>query len=573
MKKTVVLIVIIILFKVNLFSQIFQWTNSTLGSSIETSDALTTDEFGNVYSAGSYDGTLVFDAQTTQIEITSHDGSRDIFIQKTDGLGNLIWVKSIGGNYSEKVSALSIDSNGDLLIAGNFTDTVDFDTSENDSLLTSDSSGAAFILKLSSDGDFVWVRKLETGYTHSINHISLNQNSNLVISGNFIGTTDFDPDPVTSYILQSATWPPIPSFYSSGFILKLTSSGNFISAFHNKNLMTDSGNYIVSTIVNDTGLVYVAGAFKGTISLGPMNQEVSTDFQNRYMGFIECIAPSGELHGFKKIESDVGVVKLTDFQQDIDGNFYTLGRFSGTVDFDPYFENTHELTADSLDYFICKYDAGFNFMWVKTFILHSSALLSVNTQGHVFLSGYFDSTADFNPSIAIHNLKPVGDTDIYILKLNNTGEFDWAIRLGSEHDEKTNTLHAHGSDLYLGGNFEGAVDFNPGEEINESTSTETNTDLFVLKIGTENLTIKDEMVTTLYLSPNPTNGLVNVALPKPIDFAELVLVDYSGKLVYRETLINPINTLNLTTLSSGIYLVTLVLETGKILNSKLVLQH
>jgi len=573
MKKTIVLIVIIILFKVNSFSQIFQWANSTIGSSIETYNTLTTDELGNVYSAGSYDGTLVFDASAAQIEITSHNDSRDIFIQKTDDLGNLIWVKSIGGNYLEKVSALSIDSNGDVLIAGNFTNTIDFDTSEADSLLTSGPSGAAFILKLSSDGDFVWVRKLEIGYTNSINHISIDQNSNLLLSGNFFGTTDFDPDPTTSYVLQSATWPPIPSSSLCGFVLNLSSSGNFISAFHNKNIMTDSGNYIVSTTVNDTGMVYVAGTFKGMINLGSTGSQTSTDWENRFMSFIECITPSGELHCFKKIESDVGVVKLKDFQQDPDGNFYTLGQFSGTVDFDPYFGNTHELTADSLDYFICKYDEQLNFMWVKTFVLHSSALLAVNTQGHVFLSGNFESTVDFNPSIAVHHLTPVGETDIYILKLNNTGEFNWAIQLGAEHDERTNTIHSNGSDLYLGGYFEGVVDFNPGEAIDELTSSESNTDLFVLKINSENLSINDVQTQELNISPNPTSGLVDIKLPKTIIFAELRLIDYSGKQVYNLTLNSPFNTLDLTAISSGIYLVTLVLETGEIQNSKLVLQH
>jgi hypothetical protein len=76
-------------------------------------------------------------------------GGFDIFIQKLDANGNLIWVKSMGNTLSDVGTSITIDPNGNVYTTGYFRDTVDFDPGVGTLNLISAGNGDIFIQKLS----------------------------------------------------------------------------------------------------------------------------------------------------------------------------------------------------------------------------------------------------------------------------------------------------------------------------------------------------------------------------------------------------------------------------------------
>jgi len=105
----------------------------------------------------------------------------------------------------------------------------------------------------------------------------------------------------------------------------------------------------------------------------------------------------------------------------------------------------------------------------------------VDATGNTYLAGTFTQQADFDPGPGITNLTAVGDSDIFVCKFNSSGNFVWAIQLGSTGVDAAEyiTQDALGN-LYITGRFSGMVDFDPGAGT-ASLSAQAGTDAFVAK--------------------------------------------------------------------------------------------
>lgn len=168
-----------------------------------------------------------------------------------------------------------------------------------------------------------------------------------------------------------------------------------------------------------------------------------------------------------------------------DGSTYTAGYFGGTVDFDPGVA-VYNLTAiNSNDNFILKLDSSGNFLWAKklsTFNYENIHCVVVDASGNVYTTGFFSGTVDFDPDVGVFNLTAAGPTDIYIWKLDASGNFIWAKAMSGTGNEHGNSLafDAFGN-VYIGGSFWGTVDFDPGVGTFNLT-TAGDDDIFISKL-------------------------------------------------------------------------------------------
>ncbi|MFH0893423.1 MAG: SBBP repeat-containing protein [Bacteroidota bacterium] len=160
--------------------------------------------------------------------------------------------------------------------------------------------------------------------------------------------------------------------------------------------------------------------------------------------------------------SDVGK-KIT---TDASGNIYTIGYFQGTVDFDPNAGTSYLTSTGGKDIFVQKLDASGNFIWAKQIGGKgddNGGSIKIDTFGNIYLAGAFSDTADFDPGTGLSNLISAGGYDIFILKLNATGNFVWATRFGGEHSENITAISLDDfGNVYATGNFFHTVDFDPG---------------------------------------------------------------------------------------------------------------
>jgi hypothetical protein len=154
---------------------------------------------------------------------------------------------------------------------------------------------------------------------------------------------------------------------------------------------------------------------------------------------------------------------------DSDGNIYITGRFEGIANFNP--SGTANLTsAGSEDIFLVKYDASGNYLWAiriggpNTDIATSVA---VDALGNIYISGYFSASANFDPN-GTANLISSGIEDIFLAKYDASGNYLWAIHMGSccsGHRGYGVALDSLGN-AYITGDFHGTVNFNPNGTAN-----------------------------------------------------------------------------------------------------------
>jgi len=113
---------------------------------------------------------------------------------------------------------------------------------------------------------------------------------------------------------------------------------------------------------------------------------------------------------------------------DSSGNIYTTGVYQGTADFDPGISTTNLTSAGSSDIFITKLDSSGNFVWAKSMGGAGDDFGKgiVLDSGNVYIVGDFQGTADFDPSTGTTNLTSAGSSD------NQIGQ-QRQFRLGKEH--------------------------------------------------------------------------------------------------------------------------------------------
>ena len=108
--------------------------------------------------------------------------------------------------------------------------------------------------------------------------------------------------------------------------------------------------------------------------------------------------------------------------------------------------------------------------------------ISVDGSGNVYTTGYFGVTLDFDPGSGTVNLTPNGYRDVFIQKLDSSGNFVWAKSFGGTGFDSGNSISIDGSgNVYTTGYFEGTVDFDSGSGTLNLTSN-GNRDVFIQKL-------------------------------------------------------------------------------------------
>lgn len=220
--------------------------------------------------------------------------------------------------------------------------------------------------------------------------------------------------------------------------------------------------------VDSMGNVYISGYFYGSVDFDPDTAVQTLTSTGSNDIFIAKLNPLGELIWVKQFKGNQNDY-VFDIEIDDSNYVYTTGKFEGTVDFDPS-NNSYKLTSSGLfDAFITKMDSNGNLVWAKKFGGsgdEQGSSIAVDEYGSVYINGDFNATVDFNPGSGILNLSPSGGTDIFISKLSYNGSFIWAKKMGGSTDDYGFAIAVYDSALYTTGHYNGTVDFNPNAGVN-----------------------------------------------------------------------------------------------------------
>ncbi len=255
------------------------------------------------------------------------------------------------------------------------------------------------------------------------------------------------------------------------------------------------------------------------------------------------------------------------------GNVYTTGFFEGTADFDPGAGVFNLTSAGYRDIYISKLDASGNFVWAKAMggafdDLGSS--IAIDGSGNVYTTGYFSGTVDFDPGAGVFNLTSAGFEDIFISKLDASGNFVWANAMGGADPDYGSSIALDGSgNVYTTGFFEGTADFDPGAGVANLTSAGSS-DIFVAKYFQNSTGINNNEYSKDLFSiyPNPSTGKFNIAFSNQQQITSVEIYNLFGESVFQKQNTNEID---LSSAAKGIYFVK-VYAGEKIYTEKIIVE-
>jgi hypothetical protein len=375
----------------------------------------------------------------------------------------------IGGAGNDYGKDLAMDSAGNIISAGYFNGTVDFDPGPGVFNLTALGISDNYVAKYTPTGSLLWAFRTGGAAAELPHSVVLDGSDNIYLAGYFSTTTDFDP----GVGVTSRTCAGLRDVY----VAKYSSSGafNWVNTFGST--ADDEG---FDLHLDGSGNVYATGMFEGTVNAGGGNL-VSNGGLDAF--FVKYDNSGNHLWSYSMggVGNDQGYAVRTDSL----GNVWLAGAFAGTnINFGAAGGVTNLTSAGQQDIFLAKYTPG----GTNLFAGRMGGLLNdnptpggmvVDSTNSVYITGSFRGIADMNPGPALNTLTNAGNADIFVAKYGTNGAFALAFRAGGAGLDGGHRMVVDGSDnLYVTGWVVGTnnvpVDFDPGLGIGNVVPLGTN---------------------------------------------------------------------------------------------------
>ena len=424
------------------------------------------------------------DSYAIDVTVTDDDGGVGTVATGTGGL-ELDFALSLGstGPFWEFTNDVITDGAGDIYVAGNFTNTVDFDPGPGTFNLTGAGLAEPFVAKYTSNGDLIWAKEFNSGghsHANSANSLALDSLGNLYVGGVFHGTMDSDPGPGVVNLNTVSS-------LGAGFLIKLNSAGDFVWSHqlalhsHIKSVAVDAADNLFYAFSAHRSAVIDVDPGAGVVNVtappgtGPARSYV---VKVNSVGNFEWVQGIGGYPG-------EGSMHQPYFAVDSSGNVLVASSYTGTIDFDAGGGTTNLTSVGGTDVAVWKLDSVGNLVWAKSMGGTSNDNgfhIALDSSGNVYTVGKFEGTADFDPGAATSNLTSVGSADGFVSKLDSSGNFAWAKSFGSSAYDALNGVTVDQADRVLAtGLLQQTADLDPGPGV-FNLSSNGGTDIAVWRL-------------------------------------------------------------------------------------------
>jgi hypothetical protein len=374
-----------------------------------------------------------------------------------------------------------------------------------------------------------WVFGLGNSLSEQVHAAALGRHGEVVITGAFRGTVDFDPGPgvvtltstggssafiakysqdgaliwarglfgeddaegrdvvvdATGYIgvvgnfknaVDMDPGPSVVQATSEGaedvFLLRLDPDGNYDWHWKGGDSSSDSAEGVA---VGPGNHLYITGGFEGDMSFDPSPSKIVISSNGDDDAFVARFTSYGLVlwaRGWGDSGDDSGYAVGVDAQ----GRVFTVGGFEGRdVDLDPTWTGSEFSSAGKEDVFLTVLQPDASWRWSTRFGGPGEDRVTdlvVTPEGAFYMTGRFANTADFDHLGAGGVITSKGESDIFLVKYNGVQAFAWAHGFGGAQSDQGAALSRDllGNVTFLA-SFEQTVDFDPGPGVSTLTST------------------------------------------------------------------------------------------------------
>lgn len=215
------------------------WVHSFGGSGLDGGNGLDVDHHGNIYITGDMTATVTTNtASPLQIDTST------LFLAKYSPEGHLLWQQHFRSNYRSKACDIVLDAQGNPIIVGWFTGTLDLQCRQ----LSSAGKNDGFIAKFDSTGQCLWGVSVGGSDDDDIQEIAIDSSGKLLVVGSFTASATFAD--TTAYGYGGTDM----------FVASYRSDGVFEWIRAPKGVSNEEGKSIA---VGSTGDIYAVGEIHG----------------------------------------------------------------------------------------------------------------------------------------------------------------------------------------------------------------------------------------------------------------------------------------------------------------------
>lgn len=431
------------------------------GTGVSWISKILIDDSLNFYIIGRV-GSADFDFSSNTVNVS---GNPNGYIAKYDSNCSLKWVYEISA-FDSHCSDITFDINGNIVVVGDYKNgsASVYATNGIFNLINANGHTNGFLLKYSSGGNLIWSDAFECDYQMTVSSVSVNNDNDIIVSGNFKGTADLDPGIDLSYLSSSS------QIYSATFFGKYDSNGNFKWAEKISSSAQFSWTVPTSQHIDDSSNVFLVGYFTDPVDFDP---SASDSILTPVLGsggdcFITKYDSASNFIWVKHIIAGPNGARMA---FDSSYNIFLAGVYSDILtDLDPgpasYSFSSNEIPGT----YLAKYTKDGNFMTVNNYPAPISGLiqrLNIDSNNNIHYCGIFDNETDFDfgPGIDIHNANV--EDNLFVAMIDGNGNHLWATApfQSDGYDEGGDKiiLDNDGS-VNISGNYSGTADFQIGTD-------------------------------------------------------------------------------------------------------------
>jgi probable HAF family extracellular repeat protein len=349
-----------------------------------------------------------------------------------------------GGTGNNTLDASGFSTGGVTLDGGGGSDTL-IGTPNDDTITGNagddviDGGSGADTVTEAGDADFTLVEQFGLDFAFSVGAAGVDTAitattdvaGNVYVAGTFQNTVDFDPG--------SATFNLTSAGGSDAYVAKYSPSGALLWA------NSFSGTATIATeglAVDAAGNVYAAGPFRGTIDFDSSAGTSERTSAGDYDMYVVKMDSDGDLQWVRSA-GGTGDDRALGLTLDPSGNVFAVGRYVGTVDFDPSASVSNLTSAGSRDMSLWKLDGNGDLVFARSVggtLWDEGVHVEVDASNNAYLTGAFQGTADLDPGTGTFNVTSNGSYDVFVTKLDSAGNFLWGNSFGGSGSDSVDGM-------------------------------------------------------------------------------------------------------------------------------------